>query len=106
MAPTRTIQAAQQAINAIVKVARVNNTLHFMSARNLDIPKKVIVTENLKSVEVFHCMSGSYTLLFNYFKQPTAIQDSERVHLDYFVDQGISWEEDAKKVVNEAVRLV
>lgn len=105
MPPIRTVQAAQQAINAIVKVARVNNTLHFMSARNLDIPKKVIVTENLKSVEVFHCMSGSYTILFNYLKQPTAIQDSERVHLDY-LDQGISWEEDAKKVVNEAVRLV
>jgi hypothetical protein len=103
MAPTRTIQAAQQGINAIVKVARVNNTLHFMSARNLDIPKKVIVTENLKSVEVLHCMSGSYTLLFNYFKDT---EYSERVHLDYFVDQGISWEEDAKKVVNEAVRLV
>jgi hypothetical protein len=102
MTHARTIQSAQQTINAIVKVARVNNTLHFMNARNLDVPKKVIVTENLKSVEVFHSAAGSYTLLFNYHTQP---ETNERVHLDYRVD-GTTWEEDTKKVVNEAVRLI
>jgi hypothetical protein len=83
----------------------VNNTLQFIGARNPDIPKVVVLTENLKSVEVFHTQSSSYTLLFNYMKPVGGKVDSDRVHLDY-TDHGVSWEEDAKKVINEAMRLV
>ena len=60
---TYTLDKAKYAVQAITKVVRVNNTLQFISARHADIPKKVIFTQNLKSVEVYNSLD-SYTLLF------------------------------------------
>ncbi len=100
-----TLDKAKSAIQAITKVVRVNNTLQFISARHPDIPKKVILTQNLKSVDVYNNLD-SYTLLFNYLKssdQKSA--DTDRVHLDYMFE-GHNWEDDTKKVINDAVRLV
>lgn len=99
------IEAAKCAVQAITKVVRVNNTLQFISARHADIPKKVIFTQNLKSVEVYNSLD-SYTLLFNYLKSSGEQKvDTDRVHLDYKFE-GHNWEEEVKKVINETMRLV
>jgi len=102
---TPPLEKAKYAIHAITKVMRVNNTLQFISARHPDIPKKVILTQNLKSVEVYNSLDY-YTLLFNYVKPSTEQKaDTDRVHLEYQYG-GHNWEEEAKKVINDTVRLL
>ena len=100
------IQSTKAAVNAIIKVSRVKNTLQFVSARNPDIPSIVILTDNLKSIETFHTLStNSYTLLFNYMNKSGILKDTERVHLTYKYGD-FEWEAETKKIINNTVQLV
>jgi hypothetical protein len=101
----RELYLAKYATHAITKVMRVNNTLQFISAKNLDIPKRVILLQNLKSIDVYNGV-GEYTLLFNYLSQNEQKGDTERVNLIYTCSDGHNWEEEAKKVINETMRLL
>lgn len=100
------IHSVKASVGAIIKVARVKNTLQFMSARNPDIPSMVILTDNLKSIQVYNPRStDSYTLVFNYMNKSDTTKDTERVHLNYRCGD-FEWEDEVKKIVNEAVLLV
>ena len=105
---SRQLYLAKYAANAITKVIRMNNTLQFISAMNPDIPKRVILLQNLKSIDVYNGV-GEYTLLFNYMKVSSGEEqkgDTDRVNLTYIGGDGHNWEEEAKKVINETMRLI
>lgn len=96
------IETAKIAMDAIIKVVRVNSTLQFISARHPDIPVKIILTDTLQSISTYHNLNmHRYTLEFKHTKslQP------DIVHIEYNLDT-FNWENDAKKIINDTARLV
>ncbi len=99
--------SAKSAVNAIIAVTRVNNSLQFVSAANPIIPYNVILLKNLKSINVYHSNpTKSYTLIFSYLRITDTFGDnSERIFIPYSYG-GFEWEKEAHKIINDTMRLI
>lgn len=102
------LKVAKELINAIVKVNKVNNKILFYEANNLLVPKKIVLTQNLKSINVINCaMSNSsdsyarYITDFNYHNDTKV----DRLYW-YYAYYGHNWEKETLGLINKTIKLV
>ncbi len=101
------VQCVKKTLEAIVKVSKLNNKLLFYSAENVNLPKKVISTKNLKSISIFNEPvtrmndTGYYITNFEYQNHNTI----EQVGWMYAV--GVhNWESETAELINKTIKLV
>lgn len=89
-------------IGAIVKVVRYTNKLLFYQANNLIVPQKVIITDNIKSIELFKSTAmKAYTTHFKYYNDT----DSATL-LWYYGICGYNWENETLKLIKDTIKLL
>ncbi len=100
------VQRIKETLEVIVKVSKVNKKLLFYSAENVNLPKKVLSTANLKSISVFNeqvrpmSQSGYYITNFEYQNHNTI----EQVRWIYAFD-GHNWESETVELINKTIKL-
>ena len=97
----------KQLKNAIFLVNRVNNKLLFYQASNLLVPKRVILTQNLKSINVINfplvpgMVEARYTTEFYYHN------DTKVDSLDWcYAALNQNWEKETIQLINKTIELV
>jgi hypothetical protein len=100
------VQHIKETLQAIVKVSTINKKILFYSADNLNIPRKVISTKNLKAINLFNVSvtpaspSGYYITNFEY-KNDDRI---EQVIWKYAYDIH-NWESETIELINKTIKL-
>lgn len=100
------LQRVKEVMNTIVKVSKINNKLLFYGAKNPLIPKKVIVTQNVKSINVFHfpitpdMAEGWYVTEFNY-QNDTKVDRLEWTYAALHKN----WEKETVELINKTIEL-
>ena len=102
------LQVAKELKGAIVKVNKVNNKLLFYEANNLLVPKKIVLTQNLKSIDVINCAMGNsrdidtrYITAFYYHNDTK----SDRLEW-YYAYYEHNWEKETAELINKTIELV
>ena len=102
------LKVAKELKNAIVKVNRVNNKILFYEANNLLVPKKIILTSNLKSIDVINCpMNSSRTIDARYITDFYYHNDTKVDRLEwYYSYYEHNWEKETAELINKTIELV
>ncbi len=102
------LQTAKELINAIIKVNKVGNKILFYEINNLSVPKKIILTDNLKSIDIINCaMSNSRDSYARYITDFYYHNDTKVDRLDwYYAYYGHNWEKETAELINKTIKLV
>lgn len=95
------LKYAKEFNKAIVKVTRKNNKLLFYEASNLVVPTKVILLENLKSIEIDNFDDSEYLTQFYYHNDTNA----DRLMWRYSA-LNHNWEKETIKLINKTIQLI
>jgi hypothetical protein len=105
---SHSLQRVKEVYNAIVQVKRVNNKLLFYEASNLIVPKRVILTQNLKSIDVINCprVIGS-TIAAKYLTEFYYHNDTKVDKLDWpYETYEHKWEQETVELINKTIKLI
>jgi len=101
------LQTAKELKNAIVKVQKARNKLLFYEASNLLVPTRIILTQNLKSINVINFTKcyGEYEseyLTQFYYHNDTKVESLfwKYEALDH------NWEKETTELINKTIQLV
>lgn len=102
------LKVAKELRGAIVKVNKVNNKILFYEANNLLVPKKIILTQNLKSINVINCTMGiSRDVDTRYITDFYYHNDTKVDRLDwYYAYYEHNWEKETAELINKTIELV
>lgn len=102
------LQTAKELKNAIIKVNRVNNKILFYEVNNLLVPKKIILTSNLKSIDVINCaMNSSRTIDARYITDFHYHNDTKVDRLEwYYAYYEHNWEKETAELIKKTIELV
>ncbi len=101
------VQRVKETFEVIIKVSKLNKNLLLYSAENVNLPKKVISTTNLKSISVFNEPvtrmndTGYYITNFEYQNHNTI----EQVRWMYAVGTH-NWEKETAELIKKTIELV
>lgn len=104
---THSLQYIKKDLEVIVKVVKKNNKLLFYAADNLNVPKKIISTRNLKSISVYETpvtkdndVSGYYITNFEYHNDNI----KEQIQWRYAIGK-YNWENETSELINKTIEL-
>lgn len=102
------LKVAKELRGAIVKVNKVSNKILFYEANNLLVPKKIILTQNLKSIDVTNYpMSNSRSIDASYITEFYYHNDTKVDRLEWFYAYyEHNWEKETTKLIKKTIELV
>lgn len=102
------LQIAKELRGAIVKVNRVNNKILFYEANNLSVPKKIVLTQNLKSIDIINYpMSNSRSIDASYITDFYYHNNTKVDRLEwYYAYYEHNWEKETLKLINKTIELI
>jgi hypothetical protein len=104
---SHSLQRVKEVYNAIVQVKRVNNKILFYEASNLIVPKRVILTQNLKSIDVINCPRVRGTFDAKYLTEFYYHNDTKVDKLDWpYEAYEYKWEQETVELINKTIELI
>lgn len=102
------LKTAKKLKSAIVKVQRVNNKILFYEANNLLVPTKIILTQNLKSIDVTNYpMSNSRSIDASYITEFYYHNDTKVDRLEWiYAYYEHNWEKETTELIKKTIELV
>jgi len=102
------LKTAKELKSAIVKVQRVSNKILFYEANNLSVPKKIILTQNLKSIDVTNFpMNNSRMIDASYITEFYYHNDTKVDRLEWFYAwYEHNWEKETTELIKKTIELV
>ena len=102
------LKVAKELRNAIVKVNKVTNKILFYEANNLLVPTKIILTQNLKSIDVTNYpMSNSRSIDASYITDFYYHNDTKVDRLEWFYAYyDHNWEKETAELIKQTIELV
>lgn len=102
------LKVAKELRGAIVKVNKVNNKILFYEANNLLVPKKIVLTQNLKSIDVIDCAMGNFRDIdARYITDFYYHNDTKVGRLEwYYAYYEHNWEKETVELINKTIELV
>lgn len=97
------LKRTKEAFNAITNVIRKKNNLIFYSAKNSEIPYKIITLNNLKSVIIMDwTQENRYITCFKYKNENTT---DERIEWKYAFYEN-NWKDETHALINKMTELM
>jgi hypothetical protein len=97
------LQCRKEIFNAITNVIRKKNNLIFYSAKNSEIPYKIITLNNLKSVIIMDwTQENKYVTCFKYKNENTT---DERIDWKYAFYED-NWKDETHQLINKMTDLL
>jgi hypothetical protein len=102
------LKTAKELRGAIVKINKVSNKILFYEANNLLVPKKIVLTQNLKSIDVTNFpMNNSRDIDARYITEFYYHNDTKVDRLDwYYAYYEHNWEKETTELINKTIELV
>lgn len=92
--------------SAIVKVSKVNNKLLFYESNNLIVPTRVILTHNLKSINIIDYPLDSDTDEARYCTEFYYHNDTKVASLDWkYAALRRNWKKETLDLINKTIEL-